>query len=178
MGEFADGTFERNTIPTEILARNLYEALVLEGGPSGQAEDRIDAAKLEIPLGQLEHFAQKRLITLEAMLFVAAHMETLEHSEDLQQKLGDGSLHPLAEDIGKLIVQKWRDRGIDISNEKAANRCIDEVEEFLTTPLSWGKSWLEEFYDDHEKPREHSLLWVEQWRKEFTVLRHMISKST
>lgn len=177
MGWFKEKVFGKQTPYMEELAENLYEALVLEGGPSAEAEDRIDAVTLEIPLGKLESFAQKRLISLEAMLFVATQLETVEKSTELQHKFGDAALHPLAVEIGKVTGRKWRERGIDIAALDVGERCFDEVETFLEKPFAWGRHWLEEFYDDPEKAGEHYILWTEQWLREFKVLRHIVSQN-
>jgi len=61
----------------------MYAALVLDGGPSRSSPNHIGATKLDIPLGKLEQFAQKRLISLEAILFVAAQIATAERSKNL-----------------------------------------------------------------------------------------------
>lgn len=158
----------------EDLAEKLYAVLVLEGGPSGSADSHIDATALEIPLGRLERFAQKRLISLEAMMFVAAQIETAERSEKLKAILGDGALHPFAIEMGKLIGRKWRERGIEIDNFDVGERCFDEVEEFLEKPFRWARKWLDEFYDDPEKSGEHYIMWTDQWLKEFQTMRDMV----
>ncbi len=128
---------------------------------------------MDIQLGKLEQFAQKRLISLEAMLFVASQIETAERSEKLQAVFGDSQLHPFAAEMGRVIARKWRERGIEISRFDVGERCFDEVQEFLEKPFRWGRKWLDEFYDDPEKSGEHYILWTEQWLKEFEVMRKM-----
>ncbi|MDF1726775.1 MAG: hypothetical protein P1U53_03395 [Sulfitobacter sp.] len=155
------------------LAENMYSALVLDGGPSGEAPDHIEATQLEIPFGKLERFALKRLISLEAMLFVASQIETAERSEKLQAVFGDGQLHPFALEMRRLVATRWRERGIEISDSDVVDRCFDEVEEFLEKPFRWGRKWLDEFYDDPETSGEHYILWTQQWLKEFDVMRTM-----
>ena len=158
----------------EDLAEKLYEVLVLDGGPSSNADSHIDSTALEIPLGKLERFSQKRLISLEALLFVAAQTETAERSEKLQAVFGDGALHPFAIEMGKLISNRWSERGIEVGFFDVGERCFDEVEEFLERPALWSRHWLEEFYDDPERAGEHYILWTEQWLKEFETMRNMV----
>ena len=124
----------------EELAENMYSALVLNGGPSSESPSRIDATELEIPLAKLEHFAQKRLISLEAMLFVASQIETAERSQKLQQLFGDGQLHPFAMEMGRLIHSKWEQRGIEIDKFDVGERCFQEIEEFLDKPFRWARA--------------------------------------
>ncbi|WP_298571841.1 hypothetical protein [uncultured Aliiroseovarius sp.] len=158
----------------EQLAENLYAALVLDGGPSNASPNHIGSSELEIPLGRLEQFSQKRLISLEALLFVAAQIETAERSKKLQMAFGDSQLHPFALATGRLISKKWQDRGIDIEQFDAGERCFDEVEVFLEKPFRWGREWLDEFFGDPEKSGKHYILWTEQWLKEFEVMRQMV----
>lgn len=158
----------------EDLADKLYQVLVLDGGPSGSADSHIDATSLSIPLGRLERFSQKRLISLEAMLFVAAQIETAECSQKLQVMFGYGTIHPFAVEMGKLISRKWRDRGIEIDYLDVGERCFNEVEDFLEKPFRWGRNWLNEFYDDPEQSGEHYILWTDQWLKEFETMRNLV----
>lgn len=158
----------------EDLADKLYKVLVLDGGPSGNADSHIDATSLGIPLGRLERFSKKRLITLEAMLFIAAQVETAERSQNLQELFYDGTIHPFAVEMGKLISRKWRDRGIEIDYLDVGELCFDEVEDFLKKPFRWGRNWLSEFYDDPEQSGEHYILWTDQWLKEFETMRTLV----
>jgi hypothetical protein len=160
------------------LAENMYSALVLDGGPSAASSKRIDATELEIPLGKLEQFAQKRLISLEAMLFVASQIETVERSEKLQKIFGDRQLHPFAMEVGRLIHSKWKQRGIEIEKLDVSERCFDEIGDFLDKPFRWARAWLDEFYEDSDKSGEHYIMWTEQWLKEFEVMRDMVKKFT
>ncbi len=176
MGWFKDKFFGSKKCAEQEFAENLYQVMALEGGPSGDADSHIDATTLEIPLGRLERFAQKRLISLEAMLFVAAQLETAERSEKLQEVFGGGHLHPFAIEMGKLIARKWREREIEIDTLDVGERCFDEIEEFLEKPARWSRNWLNEFYDDTEKSGEHYISWTEQWLKEFNAMRNVIAK--
>lgn len=158
------------------LAESMYSALVLDGGPSSESPTRIGATELEIPLGNLDRFAQKRLIALEAMLFVASQIETAERSQKLQQVFGDGQIHPFAMEMGRLIHSKWKQRGIEIDKFDVGERCFDEIAVFLDKPFRWARAWLDEFYDDSEKSGEHYIMWTEQWLKEFEVMRNVVKE--
>lgn len=173
-----DRLFGAKKSRNEELAENMYIALVLNGGPSSGSPDRIGATSLEIPLGKLEQFAQKRLISLEAMLFVASQIETVEQSQELQQVFGDGQLHPFAIEIGRLIALKWKDRGIALGTTDVGERCFDEIESFIEKPFRWTRAWLDEFYDDPAKSGEHYIMWTEQWLKEFEAMRLVVRNYT
>jgi hypothetical protein len=160
----------------EDLAEKLYEVLVLEGGPSSKAESHIDAVSLKIPLGKLERFAQKRLISLEAMMFVAAQAGTVDRSAKLQTVFGDGMIHPLAREMSRLFARKWRGRGIEIGEFDVGHRCFDEVEDILDKPFRWGRKWLDEFYDDPEQSGEHYIMWTDQWLKEFETMGNLVKQ--
>mgnify|MGYP003139795701 CR=1 FL=1 len=160
----------------EELAGNMYSALVLDGGPSSDAPNRIGATELEIPLWKLDKFAQKRLISLEAMLFVASQIETAERSQKLQEMSDDGQIHPFAMEMGRLIHSKWKQRGIEIDEFDVGERCFEELEDFLDKPFRWARTWLDEFYDDSEKSGEHYIMWTKQWLKEFEVMRNMVKE--
>lgn len=162
--------------PAEDLAEKLYEVLILDGGPSGTADSHIDAVSLEIPIGKLERFSQKRLISLEALLFVAAQTETVERSKKLQMIFGEDVLHPFAIEISKLIGRKWRERGIKIDNFDVGERSFDEVEDLLEKPFRWGRKWLDEFYDEPEQSGEHYIMWTDQWLKEFKTMQNMVAQ--
>lgn len=168
--------FGKKKTKEEDLAQKLYDVLVLDGGPSGNAPNRIDAVALKIPLGKMESFAQKRLISLEALLFVAAQIETSERTKKLQEVFGDGAIHPFAAAMGNLITQKWQERGIEIDAFDVGERCFDEVEEFLQHPFRWGRAWLDEIYNDPEKSGENYIVWTEQWLKEFKAMRNMVAQ--
>jgi len=73
---------------------------------------------------------QRRLISLEAMLFVAAQVGTAERSQKLQMILGDSQIHPFAKEMGKLVSKKWHEQGIEVEVFDAGDRCFDEVQEF------------------------------------------------
>jgi len=176
MNWFTNRLFGKKKSRDEELAENMYSALVLDGGPSSESPNRIDATELDIPLGKLERFAQKRLISLEAMLFVASQIETAEQSQKLQLMFGDGQIHPFAMEMGRLVHSKWSQRGIEIDEFDVGDRCFDEIQDFLDKPFRWARAWLDEFYDDSEKSGEHYIMWTEQWLKEFEVLRNMVKE--
>ncbi|MCE8546739.1 hypothetical protein KBY25_12990 [Ruegeria pomeroyi] len=176
MNWFTNKLFGVKKSRNEELAENMYSALVLGGGPSSGSPSRIDATELEIPIGKLERFAHKRLISLEAMLFVASQIETVERSQKLQRVFGDGQLHPFAMEMGRLIAAKWNQRGIEMEKFDVGERCFDEIEDFLDKPFIWARAWLDEFYDDSEKSGEHYIMWTEQWLKEFEVMRNMVKE--
>lgn len=174
MNWITDRLVGRKQPPHAEWAEKLYQALVLGGGPSSEAQDHIDATSLSIPLGLLERFANKRLISLEALLFVAVQIETAEQSSKLQDTLGDAALHPLAIEIGKAIVRRWEARGIEMNFHDVGDHCFAEVESFSERPFAWGRKWLEEFYDDDTKAGEHYILWTQQWMKEFSAMRTVV----
>jgi hypothetical protein len=175
MNWFTAKLFGKKKSRDQDLAEKLYEVLVLGGGPSSSADSHIDSSALEIPLGKLESFSQKRLISLEALLFVAAHVETAERSQKLQAIFGDRILHPFAIEMGDLIGQKWRERGIEIQDDEVSERCFDEVEELIERPSIWSRVWLREFYADPEQSDQYCTKWADQWIKEFKTMKMMVA---
>jgi len=87
--------------------------------------------------------------------------------------IGGSQIHPFAMEMGKLISEKWRERGIEVEPFDVGERCFNEVGGFLENPFRWGRNWLDEFYDDPETSGVHYILWTEQWLKEFEVMRNM-----
>lgn len=168
--------FRKRPSYEEEFASNLYDALVLGGGPSAEAEGHIDADVLDIPLNKLERFASKRLITLEAFLFVATSVGTMPKVQ------ADGSLfksvHPLAVQMGKHLQGKWAERGIKIADHYAVGeRCFDEVSTALEKLFRWGRAWLDEFYDNPEKSGEYYILWTDQCLKEFETMKLVVAQN-
>jgi hypothetical protein len=176
MGWLKEKIFGPKKSQYEDLAEKFYDVLVLDGGPSGNSDSHIDATSLEVPLGKLERFSQKRLISLEALLFVAAQTETVERSAKLQAIFGADMLHPFAAEMGKLICRKWRERGIKVESFDMAKRCFQEVEDFLEKPFRWSRNWLNEFYDNPEQSGEHYIMWTDQWLKEYETMRTMVAE--
>ena len=176
MSWFGKTLFAKKTFEKEF-ARNLYDALVLDGGPSSDAEDHLDAAKLNIRISDFPRFAEKRLITLEAFLFVATQVATTPSNDEELQLLAP--VHPLAVQMGKLIQMKWAERGIRIDDlGTVGERCFSEVELALEKPFKWGKKWLNDFYDDESEAGEHYIIWTDQCLKEFQVMQQLVKANT
>jgi hypothetical protein len=157
----------------EEFAANLYKALVLDGGPSSAAEDRKDAASLGVRLGDLERFERKRLITLEAMLFVATQIATTSSEGD--DNVPFPLPHTLGIEVAKVIQSKWSERGIVVDTSQVGERCFDEIQLFLDKPFKWGREWLDEFFDEGESG-ERYIMWTDQCLKEFQVMQQVIKQ--
>lgn len=163
------------TSPYELFASNLYGALVLDGGPSGGSESRLDVAALKIPVSKLSRFAEKRLVMLEAFLLISTHMAVTKANE--AHRLGL-SAHPLAKEMENLVRVKWLSRGIDISDSfDVSEMCFDELEEFQERPFRWGRKWLDEFYENDDGSGEHYIMWTDQCLKEFSVMQQVIGQN-
>jgi len=153
----------------EELASNLYDALILDEGPSSDVDDHLDANSLEIPLDKLARFSAKRLIMLEAFLFVAINTATMPKDDKVHPLFP--AVHPLSLEMGKLLHTKWKERGIKLSGAGAVGeRCFAEVEDALDKPFKWGRSWLDEFYADPDRSGEFYIAWTEQCIKEFKAM--------
>ena len=99
MNKFWDKISSLERISYKELAENLYEVLVLEGGPSTPdvgEEPRLNAVTLGIPADKVERFIAKRMLTYEALLWLAVEMGTEEQTKQLQKDLGEAVRHPLA----------------------------------------------------------------------------------
>lgn len=176
MGWISDRLLKKRRTYDEEFASTLYDALVLGGGPSADAESHIDSHTLNIPLDKLERFAAKRLITLEAFLFVAVNVATM--PAETNDTATFQPVHPLSIQLSRLLQAKWRQRGIEIKNHlEVGERCFEAVELALEKPFRWGRGWLEEFYDDPEKSGEHYILWTEQCLKEFEAMRMVVAQN-
>ncbi len=161
----------------EEFAANLYGALVLGGGPSSEAENHVDADALEIPLDKLERFNAKRLIMLEAFLFVATSIATMPMEKETTPLLIP--VHPLAVQLSKHIQEKWAERGIStVDHHKVAERCFAEVTGALEAPFKWGRMRLDEFYVDPDKSGEHYISWTDQCLKEFRAMKRVVEEGT
>lgn len=176
MSWISEKLFGKRRSYEEQLCCNLYDALVLSGGPSAEAEQQIDDIALGIPIGKLERFASKRLIMLEAFLFVAVNIATMPRQDE------DGPLfnpvHPLAVQMATRLQTKWAERGIEVRDHIAVGeRCFAEVSDVLDKPFKWGRAWLEEFYDSPEKTGEHYILWTEQCLKEFQAMKMVVEQN-
>lgn len=176
MNWVSDRLFGKRPSYEEVYVANLYDAMVVGGGPSAEAESHLDAVALEIPFGRFERFASKRLIMLEAFLFVATNIATMpEDDEDDPLSMRP---HPLAVQMGRHLMRKWADRGIFIADPVAVGgRCFDEVSGALETPFKWGREWLDEFYSDPEKAGSHYILWTDQCLKEFRTMKMVVEQS-
>lgn len=161
----------------EEFASNLYDALVLDGGPSAEAENHIDASALEIPLDKLERFSAKRLIMLEVFLFVATNVATMPDKEDTS--LIFQTVHPLSMQMAKLIQAKWKQRGIEVKDfHEVGKLCFDEYMAAMEKPFKWGRGWLDEFYSNSEKSGEYYISWTEQCLKEFKAMKLVVERHT
>ncbi len=157
----------------EEFSQNLYDALVLEGGPGSDTEDHLDAIKLNIRIGDLERFSEKRLIMLEAFCFVAVQMATTSSSEKLLQIFE--TIDPLAIEMGKLIQKKWAERGIVFdSHFDVGERNFAEIDLFLEKPFKWGREWLNEFYEDNDESGNHYIMWTVQCLKQFKAMKMVV----
>lgn len=173
MSWISEKLFGKRRTYEEEFACNLYDALVLRGGPSSEADSHIDAVELEVPLDKLERFFAKRLIMHEAMLFVASNVATMPDQEKEQPP--SISVHPLAVEMGTHLKGKWMERGIDVGGFfSVGERCFAEIETFLEKPFKWGRAWLDEFYSDPEKSGQHYIMWTDQCLKEFETMKLVI----
>ena len=177
MGWISEKIFGKKRTYHEEFASNLYDALVLDGGPSSDADSHIDAMALEIPLDKLERFAAKRRIMLEAFLFATTYIATMPTDDEGDQIFQ--SPHPLSIQIGQLLQDKWHRRGIEIRDlHDVGERCFGEVEMLFDKPFKWGRAWLDEFYTDPEKSGEHYILWTEQCLNEFETMKTVVQQYT
>ncbi|WP_137110189.1 hypothetical protein [Rhodobacter sp. SY28-1] len=158
----------------EVLAKNLYDALVLDDGPGSDTPEFLTASKIAIRLSDLGKFQEKRLITLEALCFIACLTCTAEAGKKLAELFGQP--HPLPIEFAKLLRAKWKERGISLlSDADVGEKCLQEVEPFLEYPFRWGREWLREFYQNFDDTGEHYIVWTEQWLKQFKVMQMVIS---
>jgi hypothetical protein len=175
MGWWKDKLAGLDDVGYDELAENLYEVLVLDGGPStpqeGQ-EQRLNAVSLDIPADKVKRFAEKRILTYEALLVLTVNVVTQDQTEQLQQNLGDAVLHPLTMEIETQIQKMWRERGIDVHD--VSTFCFKELDDFFDEPFKWGREWLSEFYSDDDMPRRHYIAWTDQWRSDFEVMRTVV----
>lgn len=177
MNKLWDKISNLERISYKELAQNLYEVLVLDGGPSTpqeQGKQRLNAVTLGIPADRVERFQEQRLLTYEALLWLAVQVVTEAQTEQLQKDLGEAVRHPLAMEMETLIEEMWRERGIDVPDVSAI--CLNEVGNFVDEPLQWGRAWLEEFYDEGEMPDGQDALWTDQWRNDFEVMRTVVGQ--
>ncbi|WP_425091096.1 hypothetical protein [Tropicimonas sp. S265A] len=161
----------------EEFANNLYEALVVSGGPAEGSENYLDAEALGVPLTKLDGFSAKRLITLEAFLFAAVGMETVSKAEAEGQ--GDqAEAHKLHRAMGRVIWQKWTERGIVFDNQySTGDKCYEEVEQVTESPVQWSKDWLRDFFDDPMKVEENCVRWADQCLKELHTMRLVVRQN-
>ena len=175
MNKFWDRISNLENVSYKELAENLYEVLVLEGGPStpeeGQ-EQRLTAVTLGIPTDKVERFLAKRRLTYEALLWLAVEVGTEVQTEQLQKDLGEAVRHPLAMEIETLIQKLWLERGIDVPDVSAI--CFNEVDGFFEEPFQWGRDWLDEFSGDDDMSGKHYINWTDQWRKDFEAMRKVV----
>ena len=115
-------------------------------------------------------------VCLEAMLFVASQVETVEQSHTLQLEFGEELPNRFASEISRVIQSNWKRRSIEISEFEFGEWCFNEIEEFLVKPFRWTRTWLDEFYEDSDKSGEHYIMLTEQWLKEFRAMREMVKK--
>ena len=175
MNKFWDKISSLEKVSYKELAENLYEVLVLDGGPSspdvGQ-EPRLNAVTLGIQADKMERFIEKRRLTYDALLWLAVEVGTEEQTELLQKDLGEAVRHPLAMEIETLIGEMWRERGIDVPD--VSTICFNEVDGFFEQPFQWGREWLDEFSADEDMSGKHYIKWTDQWRKDFEAMRTVV----
>jgi len=160
--------------PFEEFAANLHEALVLDDGPSSDHESHIGFEELGIKLDDLRRFSEKRVMTLEAFLFVAASVATQPQKEGVTAFTMP---HPLVVELSKLLKRKWAERGIIVDTAgEVGEKCFDEVELALERPFKWAREWLAEFYDDWDSTGEHYIMWTDQWLKEYETMRRVVEQ--
>lgn len=175
MSWISEKLFGKRQSYEEKFANNLYDAMVLNGGPSANAESNINTIALGIPLEKWESFALKRLNMLEALLFVATNVATMAERDDEAPSFKPE--HPVAVQLGKHLQNKWAERGLVVADHHVVGeRCFDEVAGMFEKPFRWGRAWLDEFYDDPEESGEHYILWTEQCLQEFQAMREVVEQ--
>jgi hypothetical protein len=153
----------------EELANNLYTILVLEP-PSSSDSDSLDPSGLEIEINHLGKFTEKRLLLLEAMLWLAT---TVAFDED--------STYARVKAIEKKIASEWLKRGlISSTNIKINDLCFKEVEKLLENPMKWSRNWLSDFYVGGEYEGlpggPHYGVWGEQCHNEYQAMIFVIKE--
>jgi hypothetical protein len=152
----------------DVKAANLYEALVLEGGPGSDTDDFLSAVTLGVNPISWPKFGEKRLFLLESLYYLAYWSSFAKTDASIGDK---PPFVELPKAMERKLQAEWGRRGVRYDDPSDVGaRCFEHVEMFCEEPIKWSRRWLAEFYDDEVTREKFVVEWATQCQRQFKTM--------